>query len=218
LKKELIDISREMIERYSRRYKQLGYDVKTLGWGTREQQTYRFAQTINGAAEFERKSVLDIGCGFGDYGRFLIESNIHPGSYTGWDLNPDLIEEAKKRNRKIKNFHFEVKNLASAEDLKTEFDIAVMLGVLNLNLKGKIDNYEYSRQFIGNAFACVKELLVVDFLSTRLAKEYPAEDFVFYHDPEEMLKFALQLSDNVILKHNYLPIPQKEFMLFIYKV
>jgi len=32
-----------------------------------------------------------------------------------------------------------------------------------------------------------------------------------------MLDFALALSPNVVLKHNYAPIPQKEFMLFIYK-
>jgi hypothetical protein len=60
-------------------------------------------------------------------------------------------------------------------------------------------------------------VLVVDFLSTYRTPDYPQEDFIFYHDPKIMLDFALNLSANVVLKHNYAAIPQKEFMLFIYK-
>ena len=62
-----------------------------------------------------------------------------------------------------------------------------------------------------------KNLLIVDFLSFKTTSDYKKEDFVFYHKPDEILKFALSLSENVVLKHNYAPIPQKEFMLFIYK-
>lgn len=43
------------------------------------------------------------------------------------------------------------------------------------------------------------------------------EDFVFYHDPAEMLNYALTVTPDVTLHHNYLPIPQKEFMLVLYK-
>jgi len=63
----------------------------------------------------------------------------------------------------------------------------------------------------------VRELLVVDFLSLQYAPNYPKEDFVFYHDPLKMLEFAFELTPNVLLKHNYAPIPQREFMLYLYK-
>ena len=61
----------QTVERYSGRYKKLKYDVRTLGWGTKEQQNYRFLQTIDNRIEFNGKRILDIGCGFGDYFNFL---------------------------------------------------------------------------------------------------------------------------------------------------
>ena len=66
-------------------------------------------------------------------------------------------------------------------------------------------------------FSHIDETLIVDFLSTNLTSDYPKEDFVFYHDPQEILEFALTLTDNVKLVHDYLPIPQKEFILILSK-
>lgn len=212
------EISEQMIARYTKRYNELGYDVKTLGWGSIEQQHYRFEQVIKGIEGKREKSILDIGCGFGDFLAMIKSKNFEIKEYEGWDINPQLIDEAKKVwcNDSIKN-DFKVENIGEFKTDKPVADIGIMLGVLNLNLKNKIDNYEYSFHFIKNAFSCVKEVLVVDFLSTKLTPDYPKEDFVFYHEPAKMLDFALSLSPNVVLKHNYAPIPQKEFMLFIYK-
>lgn len=214
---KLDEIAVQMISRYSKRYNELGYDVKTLGWGSKEQQDYRFFQTLS-ELDFEGgKSVIDIGCGFGDYFALLLASNKMISQYIGWDINGDLINEAKKIWSGSDNASFAVKNISSTQKIDEKADIAVMLGVLNLNLNGLLDNYDYSFTLIKNAFDCVNEVLVVDFLSTKYTPDYPVESFVFYHDPFKMLEFALTLSSNVVLKHNYSPIPQKEFMLFIYK-
>ncbi|WP_027002085.1 class I SAM-dependent methyltransferase [Hugenholtzia roseola] len=215
-KDKFLDISNKMIERYSTRYQHLGKDVRTLGWGSIEQQSYRFAQTFEGITFTTDKTILDIGCGFGDYLAQLKARNFPFKNYIGWDINPDLIEEAKQIwSSPLASF--EVKNIGSHRLEAPVADIGIMLGVLNLNLKNQIDNYDYSFQFIENAFSSVKELLIVDFLSTKHTPEYPVEDFVFYHNPAKVLEFALSLSPNVMLKHHYAAIPQKEFMLFIYK-
>ena len=68
---------------------------------------------------------------------------------------------------------------------------------------------------IKKAFSAVSETLVVDFLSLYRIPDYPKEDFVFYHDPSEMLAFALELTPNVRLIHDYEAIPQKEFTLVL---
>lgn len=216
----LKEISLGMIERYSKRYSSLGYNVRTLGWGTKEQQAFRFLQTVDANINFQHKGILDIGCGFGDYYRFLQANTIPFSRYTGWDINPDLIKEARIQYAHGSNVEFEVNNLVelSTNTMPTIADIGVMLGLLNLNLKkNRVDNYEYSKLMIKNAFRLVKDVLVIDFLSTYKTPDYPEEDFVFYHDPNVMLDFAMSLSPNVVLKHNYAPIPQKEFMLFIFK-
>ncbi len=213
----LKSISQSMIERYSNRLETLGYDVKTLGWGSVEQQEYRFAQTTSSEIDFKGKTVLDVGCGFGDYYKFLTKAEIPINKYIGLDINPCLISEAQKIYETDDKVHLEVSNVLDDNTDKSIADVGVMLGVLNLNLKEDFDNYEYSFKAIKNALTFVNEVLVIDFLSTNLIDDYAKEDFVFYHDPVRMLEFGLTLSDNVLIKQNYLAIPQREFMLFIYK-
>jgi len=214
----LEEISKSMIERYSNRYNQMGYDVKTLGWGSIEQQEFRFRQAINSINFDQPKSILDIGCGFGDLFALLLADKKPIKKFIGWDINPDLIGEATNiwQSAEIPN-EFSVVNLANHICEKPLADIGFMFGVLNLNFKDNFDNYTYSNLFIENAFSAIKEVLVVDFLSTHLTTDYPKEDFVFYHDPIKILEFAFTLTSNVVLKHNYAPIPQKEFTLFLYK-
>jgi 2-polyprenyl-3-methyl-5-hydroxy-6-metoxy-1,4-benzoquinol methylase len=213
---DLNQISQSTIDRYSRRYNQFGLDIKTLGWGSTEQQHYRFLNTLS-ASDFTNKTILDIGCGFGDYANFLDQEKLKIKSYDGWDLNSDLIDESNKN--KSSNSTFNVFNLSTdnLDDHKDKYDIAVMLGLLNFNLKSQQTNLEYSKLMIKKAFDVVKEVLIVDFLSENLFPGYPKEDFVFYHNPAQILDFALTLSEKVLLKHDYKPIPQKEFMLYIYK-
>jgi SAM-dependent methyltransferase len=206
-------ISEQTISRYSTRYKKLGRNVKSLGWGTIEQQQYRFHQVL-GYVDCDNKTILDIGCGFGDFYLYMKSKNIKPKKYTGWDINQDLIDEANRE--KHNNSEFLVVNLLDQE-IDVQADIVVMLGLLNYNLNNKNDNFEYSKSMIKKAFKKSKHKLVVDFLSINLSKEYPKEDFIFYHNPCDMLKFALTLTNNVSLFHNYEAIPQKEFMLILEK-
>ena len=218
MKQQIADISKQTIQRYSDRFDKLGRNVRTLGWGTREQQFYRFEQTLSGNVDFQDKVLLDIGCGFGDYYNFLQAKVIPIEGYIGWDLNPDLINEANVINSGSGKAVFEVKNVFDLTGEENPVaDIGVALGVLNFNLKNSFDNYEYSRLFIHKAFTCVHEALIVDFLSSKLNASYPEEDFVFYHNPSMMLEYALTLTDKVLLLHNYAPIPQKEFMLILFK-
>lgn len=76
-------ITRETIERYSKRYQELGVHVRTLGWGSREQQVYRFEQTLHCLPDLNGKTILDIGCGFGDYYDFLRSKGVNPKKFTG---------------------------------------------------------------------------------------------------------------------------------------
>jgi hypothetical protein len=52
-------------------------------------------------------------------------------------------------------------------------------------------------------------------LSSVRDTSYPAEDFVYYYDPAEMLAFALSLTPHVTLKHDHGSIPQREMVLIL---
>ena len=208
---ELKYILSSTIARYSERYKKLGRNVRTLGWGSEEQQYHRFMQAQR-VIPIEGKRILDIGCGFGDFLACCRAEEIYPRHYIGWDINPDLIAEASQQHP---DSTFDIVNLAELEVMDPVAEVGVMLGVLNLNFKNSYDNFEFSKMMIEKAFSSVSEALVVDFLSIYKTPTYPAEDFVFYHDPSAMLGFGLSLTPNVSLYHDYSPIPQKEFMMVL---
>jgi len=203
------------LARYNSRYEKFGVDVKTLGWGSNEQQRYRFEQTLRSGFDFTGKSLLDIGCGFGDYADFL-SSIGQAGSYVGWDINDNLIRDARKKHSGRENTTFSVTDMLRREATEPVADIGIMLGLLNFNLQ-PLDNLDYSKKMIRSAYKSVRQLLVVDFLSAFTDPNYPKEDFVYYHDPAEILRFCLELTSNTVLKHDYAPIPQKEFMVFLFK-
>jgi len=200
-----------VVGRYSSRFNQLGNDVKTLGWGNKQQQAFRFLQAFR-AVDFSGKSVLDIGCGFGDFLSVCIDNNLEISNYEGWDINPDLIRVAQEQHPMAS---FSVVDLSNLNDVLVVAEVGLMLGVLNLNFKNKYDNFLFSKMMIKKAFNSVSKSLVVDFLSSHKSPDYPAEDFVFYHDPAELLSYALTLTPSVRLFHDYSPIPQKEFMLVL---
>lgn len=204
--------------RYSERYGKLGVHIRTLGWGSEEQQKYRFARTLEQDIDWDGKTVLDIGCGFGDYYDFLCAQEVPFSRYVGWDINPDFVREAGQRHGNDPRAMFEVRNVFEQQPPEGQtYDIGVMLGVLNFHWKEAYDNVKYTHSALRTAFNIVRKALIVDFLSEHTTETYPREDFVFYHQPGDMLNFALSLTPDVTLKHNYAPIPQKEFMLYMYK-
>jgi SAM-dependent methyltransferase len=213
----LAQIAEHMRARYSQRYHEMGYHIRTLGWGSEAQQALRFAQTLRHQLDLSQKQILDIGCGFGDYFDFLQQCQQTPTHYRGWDINPDLIGEAQRRHPATANTLFEVVDLAQMQPLEQPIaDVGVMLGLLNLNLQGTMDNLSYTRLMLKKAWSCVREVLIVDFISTQRIPSYPYEDFIFYHSPQEMLAMALELSSKVVLLQDYPPIPQREGMIMVF--
>lgn len=210
---EIQNISKQTAKRYGTRFKEMQHSIRTLGWGSKEQQEFRFAEVIS-RLDCTGKSILDIGCGFGDLYNFM-KSNDYPfENYIGWDITPEFINNPLIKDQNVK---LEVKNIAEEKPKKAIADVGIMLGLLNWNWKDSEKNYEYSMKVIQNAFEAVKDVLVVDFLSTNHDPDYPVEDIVFYHDPMIMLEKALKLTPNVELIHSYPAIPQKEFLLYLHK-
>ena len=88
-----IDVIRQ---RYQARLDEHGPSAKALGW-YKGRQILRM-QTLTSLYDFRGKSVLDIGCGFGDLLKYLP----HDITYKGVDLMPDFVEVARSRFTPIK--------------------------------------------------------------------------------------------------------------------
>lgn len=204
------EIDRETVARYSERYAVHGVSHTTLGWGSREQQAYRFDRLLD-CADFAGRTVLDVGCGFGDLLAHLQQRKIEIAGYVGIDVNPDLIGEAKRR---FPDATFECRGLLELTGDEFASDLVVMLGLLNFK-QTRMDNPLYARTMLAKAYGLCREACIADFLSDRLAPDYPQEDLVYYYDPCRVLADALELSAHASLKHDYHPIPQCEMMLTV---
>ncbi|HEY7773172.1 MAG TPA: class I SAM-dependent methyltransferase [Marinagarivorans sp.] len=200
----------QLLARYSGRFESFGYDPKTLGWDTQDHQQIRFASVCRALPSGQPFTLCDIGCGFGDF-RYALDRCGLDVVYSGIDINPDLVGEAKKRHPRC---GFQVRNILLDDDDTPLADWVCAMGVLNFRFSD-FDNESFARQFIRRAFSLAKQGLVVDMLSDQMCRDYPKEDFVYYYSPIKMLEFALQLTPHVQLVHDYAAIPQREFQLVL---
>lgn len=204
-------IQEDAVIRYRGRLEKEGISPKTLGWGCKEDQIQRF-EVICKNVDLNHKTILDVGCGFADFYLYLLEQGLSI-SYIGVDIIPEFIEYCRDKFPEARFYNF---NPLLEEELIPQVDIIVSSGTMNFKLD-LMDNMDYTKSYLKIAYRKANEKVIVDFLSTCLTPEYPREEVVYYHSPSEVLEFALSLSSNVELIHNYKPIPQKEFTLIITK-
>lgn len=198
-----IDEVERTVKRYDQRYKEFGYSPKSLGWGSGKQDI-RF-EVLTSQYDFNQKSVLDIGCGFGDLNLHL-SSQFHDYEYTGCDLYENFISEGQKRFPHAK---FICGDFLQIENLPT-YDWAVASGPFNHVFENG-ENYEFIQNVMLKTFSLVKDGFSFDFISDKV--DYK-ENHIFYAAPETILSFAYSLSRNVVLRNNYMPF---EFSIFVFK-
>lgn len=195
-----------IIERYSRRLAEYGYDPITLGWDKGKQQI-RF-RILTSQYDFRDKRVLDIGCGFGDLNQGLQRRVGREYSYHGVDLVPALVARAKDLYP-AENISFSCADVLS-DDFTGNFDYAVASGLFNFAFKD-IANYDFVEAVMNKALSLCCDGLAFDFLSDKV--DWRAADN-FYSSPEQILGMAYKHSRNVALRNDYMPF---EFAIFINK-
>jgi len=189
--------------RYGARYREFGYNPRTLGWH-KGRQRVRFAAALE-AIGTRFGSLLDVGCGFGDLFGYLKDRDWQ-GNYLGLDICPELLDEGRKRFGP-RGARFECIDL-SGEPLAFSADVAVAVGIFNHRLKG--DNLEFVAQMVHAMWAHSTQAIVVDFLSTTADRPKPD---LFHAEPDAILQMALGYSKRVRLDHSYMPF---EFLVAIW--
>jgi SAM-dependent methyltransferase len=188
---------------YTTLLKTHGDRPEALRW-TKKGQRLRYGLLLEIAETLEGRKVLDYGCGKGDFYGFLRERNIGV-DYTGLDINPDLIELAK---RKYPECTFRVFDIEE-ENLDEYYDYIFVCGVFNNRVEGAGDTM---LKIISKLFHHVGEGLAV----TGISSHSPHRDIdINYVCPEETLGFALKyLTPYVALRLDVVPY---DFTLFLYK-
>jgi SAM-dependent methyltransferase len=196
-------------ERFEGRLEEADTDATSLGWDSRESMETRFEAAVK-MYDFSDKSVLDVGCGFGDFYDFLKNRGQEPVEYYGVDISDKILDIARDRHPKAA---FEQRNIFVDQFEDRTFDIAVEFGVLNYNLD-LISNREYIREYMRRTYE-ICDATLINCLSDYREGDWGREEFVYYYSPEKVFGYAQELSRDVILKHDFKPIPQKEFNLLV---
>lgn len=193
------------LEHYSKEFAVYGEDVRSLGHSSLKSQESKL-KVFSEIVDFNNKSVLDVGCGFGDLYIFLEKRGVHPRKYVGIDINPKVIEVARKRLPKVK---FEVRDIMDS-GLKDKFDFVVALGIFSL----ETPNWHYVvEKQLSKMYNLCEISVVASFLSHYTTGEKAANSH--YADPADILEFILKnLSNRVVLRHDYRP---NSFTVCVYR-
>lgn len=189
------------IDHYENQFKQYGYSPKTLGWKNGRHKLRYYI--LLSQWKFEKNSLLDFGCGFGDMYDFCTK-NGYQLDYNGVDLSAQLIETGKKIYPEANLWVGD----ALKDGLPKRYDFIVSSGVHNLKID---DNWG----FIQATFQLLDKYstlgFALNFLSNKV--EYTLEH-AYHSDPAQILDLAYQYSSRVVLRNDYMPF---EFTIFVDK-
>jgi ubiquinone/menaquinone biosynthesis C-methylase UbiE len=189
---------------FTRLAKKYGNSIHSLAWESDYTQRMRF-NVFTEIAPLEGMSVLDVGCGKADYYDYFLRNNIDV-EYFGVDCSAEMIRIAKKLHPEINVFYRDFFNEAHYP----EIDYAFASGVANVTTP---DNKNYMESMIRKMYSLARKGVGVNMLSSH-APDSGNEAGIHFYVPEKLLNFALSITPDVILRHDYLP---NDFTLYLYK-
>ncbi len=184
--------------------KRYGDNVHSLAWESEYTQKTRFA-VLAQVADLNGKSILDVGCGKADLYSYLLEIGVET-EYYGVDMTLGLLDIAKKNFPGISLFYRDF----LIEARYPEVDFIVSSGIANVKTP---DNQEYMEEAIRKMFSLCGTGVAVNMLSS-YAMDSQMENGMYFYSPEQMFRFAMKLTRDVILRHDYLA---NDFTLYMYK-
>jgi SAM-dependent methyltransferase len=198
----------KITEFYKKRFNEFGHHEASLGW-TKGKQFIRFyALTKN--FQLAHTSILDVGCGFGDFINFSKKFSLNYSAYCGVDLVEEFIEIGQKQ------FGNDPRNSFIAGDFfehNSQHDFVIGSGVFGQKTAQSDDeNYVFVERLIKKALDCANQGIAFDFISDKV--DYRTSDNDFHASPSRILDIAYKYSKNVMLDNSIMPF---EFTLIIYK-
>jgi SAM-dependent methyltransferase len=192
---------KELLTFYNRHLKDFGDAPQAVRW-TPGGQLRRYEAFLSITGDLSGKSVLDFGCGKGDFYGFLKERRCLP-SYCGIDVNANLIALAKSKYPEAEFITLDI----DEEELPRCFDVVILCGVFNLRIAGIEESL---RHILKKLFGLCREAMHINFL-VYYTPQRSVE--LFYVKPEEIRKFAAaELSPSVILRHD-----KEDIFLSVYR-
>src|SRR5258708_10980050 len=182
-----MNVTEKIKKEYQEKFMEYGVDPKSLFWASKGAAHQRFRQ-MWAEIDFNGKSVLDVGCGFGEMVKFL-DKRYKIKSYTGIDIVPEFIDEAKKN---FPHHKFYVKDYLT-DKVEGNYDVVLASGILNSNVE---NNMEYRYDAIQKLFNLTDNILVFNMLGSHPQPDGNPESNICYADSLVILEYCLSLTRN----------------------
>ena len=163
---------------------------KKSAWFSKANQE-RLFHAVSLIGNLKEGTVLDVGCGTGDFYDFVGECN-----YTGIDVSHNMIQAAKKIHPGLNIQH---KRLANVEE---KYDWVIAVGPFNLRID-EDDNVQmdYLRDTIQFMYSIANKGLSFTALSGRAVNSEDRYEQLFYYDPVDIARICFDISKHVALDH-----------------
>ena len=170
---------------YKKAIEEYGISAQGVHWNSKHTQYKRFeiiTKLIK--KDISSSNIIDVGCGFGEYYKYLKINNKLPKKYEGIDCEDDMIQTAKKR---FPSSYFYKKNVLI--DSLENADYYVCSGALNI-----LDKKDFFL-FITRCFKASNKGFIFNFLKLDSFNNLTIN---------EVLNFCHNLTTNIQTKDSYL--------------
>lgn len=182
-------------EFYTQAIKEHGISAQGVHWNSKYTQYKRFEViTKLIRKEIPLSSIIDVGCGFGEYYNYLLNNNFVARSFIGIDCEQNMVNISRKRFPHIEFFLQDV-----LEDKLLLADYYVSSGALNILSKENIE------VFIKRCFEHSSKGFIFNYLKNE----------TFYDiSQDEIIEMCKEHTDKLKIKENYL---ENDFTIFMIK-
>lgn len=189
-------------EYYFDKIRQYGTDsALSVGW-TDYLQVLLFEKIsllLGSIGPYGRCSLLDVGCGLGDYSRYLSDHGYRGIDYTGIDIMPSMIEIARKKYPQKKFFVADF----SDESFAGEFDFIICSGALNIITEKSYEAHSaYVRGFIRKMYDLSRRGCALNLLRRDGMDFFPPDSRFYYADREEVAGYCESFAKDACIYHD----------------
>ena len=182
-------------EFYKKSIKRFGISAQGVHWNSDYSQYKRFEVLTEFIKnDIKESSIIDAGCGFGEYYSYLFDNYLKPKSYLGIDCEEQMINLASKR---FLNTTFKKQNI-----LKDTLDFAdyyICSGAMNILEENEVF------VFIDKCFFHSNKAFVFNFLKN---------DSLTKVSKSKVMNYCSKLSNKIQIKENYL---SNDFSIYLKK-
>jgi SAM-dependent methyltransferase len=190
------DLAGRLREYHEKRFDQAGDSAEGVGWKSKQLQELLF-RVIESMGIREDSSVLDVGCGLGHLYSFLSSRGFR-GQYTGIDLCPVLIEQARLR---LPGADFRSGDFLQDQTISGRYDFVITSGLFCTRFDMDVHEYErFVEAMIRKMFDISQVGIIFNMLTTDV--DFQSSE-LFYAEPMKYFKLLKSITKYTTIKHDY---------------